>query len=419
MRILPVILLLTSAILLGAGCQQAAGDLPGAAAGTVTMRLSLASSGRALPDEIAAVSVTVTGPEIPAPITHALTYDAASSHWHGQFSVPSGIDRVFTVTAADAGGVALYRGSGRSDVRPQAVTQVTLHLYADPATVGGLALSLAFDHPDLGLGKIPVCYGPFTTQPPTTVLSEVEIAQQFAAVSRYGSAIRTYTARNGVAHAVRLAAERHIPCWVGIWISADAQANEAEIAAALAVAAEYPVAGLIVGSEVLLRGEQTEAALIAYLTRVQQAANVPVAYADTWNIWHQQGQGRPALAAAVDTIMIHCHPYWEGVRIDRAVASVAEAYGTVKALYGARPVIIGECGWPSAGSAKGAAAPTPLNQRLFTRDVVTWARGAGVELFIFELFDERWKNEPGGVGAHWGLLATDGTVKPEIRKILF
>ncbi|OPZ83498.1 MAG: Glycosyl hydrolases family 17 [bacterium ADurb.Bin429] len=419
MRVLPVVLFLLLTVLLGTGCQQTMANLSDIGTGTVTMRLSLPSSGRALTDEIAAVNVTVTGPEIPTPITHALGYDAASHLWQGQFSVPSGIDRIFTVSAADVNGAILYRGSGRSDVRPQAMTQVTLHLYADPATMGGLALSLAFDHPDLGLGNIPVCYGPFTTQPPTSVLSEAQITQQFVAVSRYSSAIRTYTARNGVSHAIRMAAEQHIPCWVGAWIGADAQANEAEIATALAVAAEYPVTGIIVGTEVLLRGEQTEATLIDYLTRVKQAANVPVAYADTWNVWHQNGQGRPELAAAVDTIFIHCHPYWEGVRIDRAVASVAHAYGNVKALYGEQPVIIGECGWPSAGNAKGDAQPSPLNQRIFTHDVVTWARGAGVDLFIFELFDESWKNEPGGVGPHWGLLTTDGTVKPEIRKILF
>jgi glucan 1,3-beta-glucosidase len=81
--------------------------------------------------------------------------------------------------------------------------------------------------------------------------------------------------------------------------------------------------------------------------------------------------------------------------------------------------VIGEAGWPSAGSANGAAVPSEANQRIFLTGFVDWARAQNVKFYAFEFFDEPWKDEPNGVGPHWGFFNSDYTEKPEILRVWF
>ncbi len=67
---------------------------------------------------------------------------------------------------------------------------------------------------------------------------------------------------------------------------------------------------MIVGNEVLLRGELSSKALAAYVNRVREGTrdiHVPVTYADVWEFWLRH----PQLADAVDYLTIHILPYWE------------------------------------------------------------------------------------------------------------
>jgi glucan 1,3-beta-glucosidase len=76
-----------------------------------------------------------------------------------------------------------------------------------------------------------------------------------------------------------------------------------------------------------------------------------------------------------------------------------------------KPIVVGETGWPSAGPANGPAVPGLENQAKFTRDVFRYARSRAVSVFVFEMFDEPWKTEAGGVGPHWGLFDMHGRAK--------
>jgi exo-beta-1,3-glucanase (GH17 family) len=70
---------------------------------------------------------------------------------------------------------------------------------------------------------------------------------------------------------------------------------------------------LIVGNEVLLRGELFAARIKAYLEEVKRRSKLPVTYADVWEFWLRA----PELAPATDFLTIHILPYWE----DRPVAA--------------------------------------------------------------------------------------------------
>lgn len=398
-------------------------NLKPSATGTVLVRLPVSSPTTRAISNIATVTVTVTGPEIQTPIEKALQFNTTDSAWEAKFDVPSGIDRLFTVVAKDSSGNKLYSGSGKSDVKPNDVTRVTINLYLD-ANVGVVSLQVTFDNPYLGIGKIPACVGHFTKsgQNPDygATVPESQIAEQYAVISRYCDAVRTYGSTHGNEHAVKYAAQYGLRLYLGAWIGRDSAANNAEIQAAINLAKQGTIAGIVVGSEVLLRGDQTEAALVTYINQVKNAVSVPVGFADTWDIWWNNGSGRPNLANACDFVMIHCWPFWEGITFDQSLNSVINDYQKVKAVYPNKEVIIGEVGWPSAGSANSSAVPSEVNQRRFLKDFVEWTKTQNVKFFVFEFFDEPWKTaEPYGVGTHWGFFNSNYTIKPEILKVWF
>jgi len=409
---------------IGCGGGKISDNSPSALTGTVFISVPMPKTTARSISDIASVTVTVTGPEITTPIVKDLSFNPDTKAWEAKFQVPIGIDRLFTVVAKDADGVPLYTGSAKSDVKVNQVTKVTVHLYVDETTQGYVSLAVTFDNPYLGIGKIAACVGHFTKpgQNPNygSVVPEDQIAEQYAVIRKYCDAVRTYSSTHGNEHAVKYAAQYGLRIALGVWIGRDNNSNDAEIQAAINLAKQGTIDSIVVGSEVLLRNDKTEEELITYINRVKSAVSVPVTYADTWNIWWNNGNGRPELANSVDYIMIHCWPYWEGVSINQAITNIADNFQKVRNVYPGKRVVIGEVGWPSAGLPNGVAVPSEINQRRFLKDFVEWARANNIEFFVFEFFDEPWKTaEPYGVGPHWGFFNSDYTIKPEIRKIWF
>lgn len=78
-------------------------------------------------------------------------------------------------------------------------------------------------------------------------------------------------------------------------------------------------------------------------------------------------------------------------------------------------IVVGETGWPSAGGVGASAA----NACRYVRSTVgRTARagtplrpGKGVELYLFEAYDEAGKTVFGGIEPHWGVLREDGEAK--------
>jgi len=375
-------------------------------------------------DAIGSVTITVTGPEISTPIVSNLTLDSASGSWKATFSVPVGIDRLFSVEAKDSTGKVIMTGSGKSDVKPGVTTNVTLNLYAG-VTDGRIQLKLVFDSPYLGIGKISTCVGHFTMagQNPDlgSVVPEAQVAEQYGIIGRYCNAIRTYSSTHGNEFAVKYALANGLKVYLGVWIGRDTAANDAEINAAIALAKAHKVTSIVVGSEVFLRGDATEDALVAYINKVRAAvpADITITYADTVDMWYNGGSGRPKLEAVCDYVMAYNYPFWDGVSIENAMTHFEDKYKLTRTLT-TKEIVIGETGWPSAGSQNGGAVPSEYNQRRYLTDLQAWSNKNGVKIFFFEFFDEPWKTgEPGGVGVHWGLFNSDYTIKPEIEKVWF
>lgn len=187
----------------------------------------------------------------------------------------------------------------------------------------------------------------------------------------------------------------------GVWLDARLEHNEKEIAAALRLARSHRnIERLIVGNEVLLRGDLERAQLARYLDRVRARTRLPVSTAEPWHVWLAQ----PQLARHVDFITVHLLPYWEGVPAEHAVDYALMRLREVRERFPNKPVVIGEIGWPSAGERVGGAVASPATQALFVREFLERSAGLQLDYFLMEAIDQPWKQaEEGVVGAHWGL----------------
>ncbi|NOU20904.1 MAG: exo-beta-1,3-glucanase [Methyloglobulus sp.] len=196
--------------------------------------------------------------------------------------------------------------------------------------------------------------------------------------------------------------------WLG-WVKKDIRTELDEL---IYAANTYPdvVKRVIVGNEVLLRGEMTEAELIGYIREVKRAVKQPVSYADVWSMYMQH----PDLIKEVDFVTIHILPYWEDepIPVEKAPAHVERIYKQVQKVVNAispgKPILIGESGWPSAGRQRGWAIPSVVNEAAYIRGLLKVAADNHFDVNIVEAFNQSWKSElEGVVGANWGLFSVD------------
>ena len=248
-----------------------------------------------------------------------------------------------------------------------------------------------------------------------TVVPEAQLRERMRIVQPHTRWIRTFGSSNGLEKSAAIAHQLGLKIAMGAWIGPDPSANEREIATVIAAGQRGEADLLIVGSEVLLRQDLSEAELLDYLNRVkQQVPGRPVAYADVYSEWLK----RPALIEASDLLLVNHYPYWEGVRIDDALATLHCQHQRVVAAARGKPIIVSETGWPSAGNAIGAAVPSPDNAAFYFLNFVSWARAHAVDYFYFEAFDEPWKAaHEGPQGAHWGVWDKNGALKPGMQAV--
>lgn len=239
---------------------------------------------------------------------------------------------------------------------------------------------------------------PFNHDMPT--LQEMD--EDIGLLEGKATAIRLYQASGTFEQAPAIAARHHLNVTMGAWLDKDMQHNETELAALLRVGDEYDnVRRLVVGNEVLTRGDLDEAQLAKYLDRVRAHTHKPVSTAETWNEW----VAHPDLADHADFIMAHLLPYWEGVRVDKAVDEVVKRMELLQRVFPNKPIVIGEVGWPSAGRTYGSAEASVANEAMFLRRFLARAKEEGYVFYIMEAFDQPWKNATieRGVGAYWGV----------------
>ena len=245
------------------------------------------------------------------------------------------------------------------------------------------------------------------------VVSPERIERDLKLLAERFDCVRTYSQSNGLAEVPRIARQLGLKVLMGVWISRDAAVNEREIASATRIAERDRdvIRGIVVGNEVLLRGEQPPAALAGYIDRVREATGLPVTYADVWEFWRRY---REPLETHVDFITIHILPYWEDepVAVGQAVAHIRDIFEIMQTEFPGRELLIGETGWPSAGRQRQGAVPSVVNQARFIREFLAFTSDAGIPYNVIEAFDQPWKRrQEGAVGGYWGLYTNDRSPK--------
>ncbi|OQO06916.1 hypothetical protein B0A48_07482 [Cryoendolithus antarcticus] len=233
--------------------------------------------------------------------------------------------------------------------------------------------------------------------------------------------------------------------WLGVWLDNNQTSNDRQLAQMYTLLDTYPsdhFAGLIIGNEILFRGDMPITTLAGILAEVRTnlttlALTLPVATSDLGDDWTAE------LALSSDIVMANVHPFFAGLTPDVAPGWTWEFWQTHDAQLRTASAtgaatwpksIISEVGWPSeggndCGNASGTcpsdtagAVASIENLNAFMDGFVCQSLANGTTFFWFEAFDEPWKHQfDNGTRrweSKWGLMdegknVKDGLVIPD------
>ncbi len=262
-----------------------------------------------------------------------------------------------------------------------------------------------------------VSYAPFRgsqtpLNPATHVLAE-QIEQDLKQLVKVTDCVRTYSIDNGLDQVAGIAAKVGLKVMQGIWLGSDRLKNLNQIATVVGLTKKYPdvITSVVVGNEVLLRGEMTTNDLAAIIRSVKAQVDVPVTYADVWEYWLRNRE----IYAAVDFVTIHILPYWEDfpIRAKFAAAHVNSIRQRMAVAFPGKEILIGETGWPSEGRMREGALPSRTNQARVVSEILLLAKQENFRVNLIEAYDQPWKRQlEGTVGGYWGLF---DSVRREVK----
>ncbi len=254
-----------------------------------------------------------------------------------------------------------------------------------------------------------VSYAPFRYgQDPMvegTRVPAAQIDEDMALLSRFTDCVRSYSV-DDVGEDILISARRYgLKVLYGIWVSNNPDKTRRQIATTVDLARKYTdvIRGIVVGNEVLLRGELSVTDLEAVIHQVKSQVTEPVTYADVWEFWLRFAD----VQNFVDFVTIHILPYWEDFPIpaSQAGAHVEAIRKRVAAAIPNKEILIGETGWPSQGRMREGARPSPSNQARVVEQTLAVSKRDNFHINVFEGFDQPWKRWfEGSTGRYWGIF---------------
>jgi exo-beta-1,3-glucanase (GH17 family) len=254
-----------------------------------------------------------------------------------------------------------------------------------------------------------ISYAPFRADQspfgPDIPIDPRQIADDLAQLKEITDCVRTYSIDHGLDRIAEFARRNGMKVLQGLWLSSFPELNRKQIETTIGLAKQFPdaIAAIIVGNEVLLRGEMSPRDLARTIREVRSQVSMPVTYADVWEFWLRYRE----ISADVDFITIHILPYWEDLPISSrdASAHVDAIRKRVVAAFPDKEIFVGEFGWPSAGRMREGALPAPVNQARAMHEVLALAGRENYRVNLIEGYDQPWKRRlEGTVGGHWGLF---------------
>ncbi|CAD0097144.1 unnamed protein product [Aureobasidium vineae] len=214
---------------------------------------------------------------------------------------------------------------------------------------------------------------------------------------------------------------------LGVWPDVD-QSLQADKQALQIYVPQYrdQVYGVTIGSETLYRKTFTGPQLLEKINDVRSVLpqGVKVGTADSWNKF-VDGTADAVIKGGVDFLLANGFAYWQASPISNATYTffddTQQALGHIQSVSGSLNAIefwVGETGWPmDGGSNYGAAIAGTKNAQTYFDDAICGMISWGVNVFVFEAFDEPWKphaiGDSGSAGdeTHWGVMNVDRSTK--------
>jgi len=188
-----------------------------------------------------------------------------------------------------------------------------------------------------------------------------QLKRDMQVVASVADGVRTYSLVDGVDQLPAIASKQGLTVSLGAWVGDTPERDRFEMDTAVALTKQNRnIRSVLVGNEVLLRGERTPEELIAHIKEVKRQVRVPVSTGEIWYNWIKY----PQLVKNVDFIAAHILPYWEGVPADKVLEYTWARVDQLKNAYPGKRIVIAEFGWPSQGYNRNAAEPTPLRVAL-------------------------------------------------------
>lgn len=105
----------------------------------------------------------------------------------------------------------------------------------------------------------------------------------------------------------------------------------------------------------------------------------------------------------IDYVGVNAHPYFNsGTSAATAGEFILSQISAVEAVCDGRTVSITETGYPSAGNTNGNNVPTPANQAIAIKNIMSALDNKGV---MFTTYDDKWKTPgPYNVEQHFGII---------------
>lgn len=263
--------------------------------------------------------------------------------------------------------------------------------------------------------------------------STEEYESDFSVLESQSKIVKTYAVSdcNTLQNLGPAAEEAGFQVMFGIWPNDDAHFEEEKQALKdyLPNISVDTVKVFTVGSEALYREDMTADELADKISDIKDTlkdikdkngksySSVQVGTVDSWNIL-VDGGSKPAIDAS-DFVFANAFSYWQGQTSKNASYSffddIMQALQTIQTAKGTDiDFWVGETGWPTDGTNFESADPTLENAKNYWQNAICAMRGWGVNVAVFEAFDEEWKPNTSGtsdVEKHWGVF--DDNNKPK------
>ncbi|CAI2016490.1 hypothetical protein SEUBUCD646_0G05240 [Saccharomyces eubayanus] len=264
--------------------------------------------------------------------------------------------------------------------------------------------------------------------------STSDYESELKALKGYTSTVKVYASSdcNTLENLGPAAEAEGFSVFVGVWPNDDTHyaAEKTALQTYLPKIKKSTVAGFLVGSEALYRDDLTASQLSDKINDIRSfVADISdsdgssysgkqVGTVDSWNVL--VAGYNSAVIEASDFVMANAFSYWQGQTMQNASYSffddIMQALQTIQSTKGSTDITfwVGETGWPTEGTNFESSYPSVDNAKQFWKEGICSMRAWGINVIVFEAFDEDWKPNTSGtsdVEKHWGVFTSSDNLK--------